>query len=357
MFLIQNPPSGPSTPRDTYFNEMSSVVRSKPNIEGNLKILDRIETDSEIMCCRFNPEGNLLAVGQVNGVIKIYVLNPLSCVYVLPAEDTDGQPLPVTCLRWKPRCEDQRFKNILLATYASGMVKHWHVSTMNCISSTNEDSRQVLACAYNASSSKYITAGSDTKINLYDETTKQMIFSMEPSTSFFVMDGHMMRIFSVMFLPNDDNVFLSGGWDDTLQWWDTRVDTRHSIRRIFGPHICGDALDILPSNGNILTGSWRKENTVQIWDFGSGELIKNIPDDFNQSMVYCTQFLSDGQIVAGGSDKNMLRMLEQSTTSTVTIGRMVDLPRAVYTVDNDGCGSNPKITVGTSNLVYILQRG
>ena len=57
-------------------------------------------------------------------------------------------------------------------------------------------------------------------------------------------------------------------------------------RRIFGPHICGDALDILPSNGNILTGSWRKDNTVQIWDFKSGGLIKNIPDDFNKSMVY-----------------------------------------------------------------------
>ena len=27
----------------------------------------------------------------------------------------------------------------------------------------------------------------------------------------------MMRIFSVMYLPNDDHVFLSGGWDDTLQ--------------------------------------------------------------------------------------------------------------------------------------------
>jgi hypothetical protein len=31
------------------------------------------------------------------------------------------------------------------------------------------------------------------------------------------MDGHMMRIFSVLYLPNDDHVFLSGGWDDTLQ--------------------------------------------------------------------------------------------------------------------------------------------
>jgi hypothetical protein len=45
-------------------------------------------------------------------------------------------------------------------------------------------------------------------INIY-------IFSF--STSFLVMDGHMMRIFSVLYLPNDDHVFLSGGWDDTLQ--------------------------------------------------------------------------------------------------------------------------------------------
>ena len=60
------------------------------------------------------------------------------------------------------------------------------------------------------------------------------------------------------------------------------------FRRIFGPHICGDALDILPSNGNILTGSWRKDNSVQIWDFNSGELIRDVPDDFNKSMVgYC----------------------------------------------------------------------
>ncbi len=27
----------------------------------------------------------------------------------------------------------------------------------------------------------------------------------------------MMRIFSVMYLPNDDHIFLSGGWDDTMQ--------------------------------------------------------------------------------------------------------------------------------------------
>lgn len=51
---------------------------------------------------------------------------------------------------------------------------------MNCINTISEGTKQVLACAFNSSASKYITAGSDTKINLYDETTKQLLFSLEP---------------------------------------------------------------------------------------------------------------------------------------------------------------------------------
>lgn len=31
------------------------------------------------------------------------------------------------------------------------------------------------------------------------------------------MDGHMSRVFSVQFTPGQDNEFLSGGWDDTVQ--------------------------------------------------------------------------------------------------------------------------------------------
>lgn len=58
------------------------------------------------------------------------------------------------------------------------------------------------------------------------------------------------------------------------------------FRKIFGPHVCGDALDILPSNRNILTGSWRKNNTLQIWDYNTGKQLKDIAvDETYSSMV------------------------------------------------------------------------
>ena len=37
------------------------------------------------------------------------------------------------------------------------------------------------------------------------------------STKNQMMDGHTMRIFAVQFHPYDHNIFVSGGWDDTVQ--------------------------------------------------------------------------------------------------------------------------------------------
>lgn len=37
-----------------------------------------------------------------------------------------------------------------------------------------------------------------------------------------------------------------------------------SARKLYGPHICGDALDIDPTHNHILTGSWRTETPLQV---------------------------------------------------------------------------------------------
>ena len=34
------------------------------------------------------------------------------------------------------------------------------------------------------------------------------------SSSHLVMDGHMMRVFVTQYVPGDDNVFVTAGWDE-----------------------------------------------------------------------------------------------------------------------------------------------
>ena len=71
--------------------------------------------------------------------------------------------------------------------------------------------------------------------------------------------------------------FCVSGWDNTIQFWDVR--TGYSSRSIFGPHLCGDALDVQPVTGaEILTGSWTESpNALQRWDYGTGKLLEDIP--------------------------------------------------------------------------------
>lgn len=42
MFLVQNPPSAPSTPREQFVSEVGHSHRFKLNLEGSIKLLNRL---------------------------------------------------------------------------------------------------------------------------------------------------------------------------------------------------------------------------------------------------------------------------------------------------------------------------
>ena len=64
------------------------------------------------------------------------------------------------------------------------------------------------------------------------------------------MDGHRTAVYALKHHPNETWNFISGGWDDTVQFWDRRQE--RATKRIFGPHICGESIDIDPKEHTIL---------------------------------------------------------------------------------------------------------
>lgn len=66
-----------------------------------------------------------------------------------------------------------------------------------------------------------------------------------------VMDGHTSRVFSACFNPKSAYELISGGWDDTVQFWDTRQ--AHAFRFISGVHMCGDGLDISRNGKEVIS--------------------------------------------------------------------------------------------------------
>ncbi|KAJ8043594.1 Dynein assembly factor with WDR repeat domains 1 [Holothuria leucospilota] len=341
-------PSSVRSARDEAYH--SEKVSRQPTTEGNLKVSFSVECSEEVMCCTYNENGTLLAVGLVEGTIKIYSAETGAALYSLIDEEITSVYLPCTSLNFKPYAEEDKSVNILLATYASGIVKLWHLSTGQCLHTIHEP-RQTLTASFQKKGQIFVTAGSDEKICIYDTATKTKIRDCQPSMSRHVMDGHRCRVFSIKFHPKEVSEFVSGGWDDTLQFWDVRQE--HSLRKLYGPHICGDSLDIDVYHNHIVTGSWRKDNNVQIWDYDSGHNIKTLLPDITNSLLYCAQWLGRDRIVVGGCDANMVRVLDRGTLQTT--GRLVDLPRGVYCLDNSKQGTVPKFVIGTSRSLYFLE--
>jgi hypothetical protein len=78
------------------------------------------------------------------------------------------------------------------------------------------------------------------------------------------MPGHSNRIFCVKFDPSSQHTIASGGWDNTVQIYDIRK--KGPVASIYGPHICGDAIDFFNDGHTVLTGSYRQEDVIELWD-------------------------------------------------------------------------------------------
>jgi len=320
------PPPSDAPPRRTTIRK--KVYERKPHIA---------DVGSEVFCVRYSPDGQYLAVGTGDGSVRVYVAQTGRLLHVM----NDGQsPFPISSIRWRPP-EESRVKNVLVAGNADGVVQHWHATQGKSLFRFVEPDNQVLAMDYRPDGARFATVGKDRKVRIYDDATKthvQTLFGGHGT----VTTGHSNRVFALKYHPMDPNCIITGGWDMTLQVWDTRVD--HSVRSIYGPHICGDALDI--HGDQILTGSWRTRDALQLWDLGSGRLIENIAWNregivsSEPTLLYAAQFSKDPQaefILAGGSGANQAKLFERTTFQVIEI---IPLPRSLFCCDFAPDGSS-----------------
>lgn len=77
----------------------------------------------------------------------------------------------------------------------------------------DDPDNHLFALDFNIDGTLLAVAGRDLHIRIYDETTKSLAVKMKEKGE---LPGHSNRIFSVKFNPNDSNMLVSGGWDNTL---------------------------------------------------------------------------------------------------------------------------------------------
>ncbi|XP_039270758.2 uncharacterized protein LOC120345388 [Styela clava] len=259
-----------------------------------------------IYSLQYSHDGKSLAVGFGNGGV-LSIDNETGHLRELSlGHQRDG--LAIMALYHHPNKA-----NMLLSAGASGNIHLWDLASAGSYEpvETVVEDNEINALDFSLDGFVFGTVGRDRKIRIYDGKTLHLLkelegpeYSTTDDTS--VYSGHTKRIFALKFHPEDNNLFITAGWDNCLKVWDKRM-AKNCKKYITGPHICGPALDIW--NDQVLTGSWRAKDALQLWDLRwETSLIKDIPyphDEHHEGeFLYCCQFASGDTIIAGGSGTN-----------------------------------------------------
>lgn len=131
-------------------------------------------------------------------------------------------------------------------------------------------------------------------------------------------------------------MIASAGWDSTVIIHDIRK--KGPISGILGPYVCGDSLEF--HGKDVITGSWRNENQLQVWDTRTTKKIKDIDWDGNNFesdtpvRVFCLarshHESMNSIMIAGGGQSNELRVFNQDLEAVVNI---TDMSRGIFTCD------------------------
>ena len=178
-----------------------------------------------------------------------------------------------------------------------------------------EDTR-LNACDFSPDGLRFVVAGEDRRIHVYDEITRQNVCSMYSNGQ--KLPGHQLYVFATKFVPYDGNLVLTGGWDRIIKIYDLRC--QYPVDQIIGPQISGDALDI--ADDTILAGSNRQEKPISLFSFSMRKKITDIELENQHSrekvagFVYGARFSKDREstcFFACGAGRNEAKVFDNDT--------------------------------------------
>lgn len=279
--------------------------------------------NGEVFSVSFSPNDAFLAAGCGRGTVCIYNVSTHQEALRLNTTGTS----PMKEVRWRPEREDStgRERGLLVGASTDGVLRQWHVPSGRLLHELGnaEETRQLFSVDY-TSDGRHIVAGGMQELWAFDEETKKQVACLQGGDG-VTTSGHSSRVFAVRGHPSIDqpSIVLSSGWDSAVQFWDLRAGTT-AVRAIYGPHVCGPALDISADGSTILTGSCRPEEQLELWDFASGKRKEVIPwrqEGIQEPacLLYsaCFSRAQRGPLIAAGGSSGGVRGLAEGEAKVI----------------------------------------
>ncbi|KAF9345060.1 hypothetical protein BGX26_003600, partial [Mortierella sp. AD094] len=157
-----------------------------------------IQTDIDVCCCLYSPDGKAFAVGLINGWIHLYETTGWNRIRTLRG-CADG----MVSLAFSPKSD----------RIASGahdmMVRLWDVNTGDCVLTLQGHREKVATVAYSPTGDQIASGSWDSTVKLWGANTGNYIQTLE---------GHSGFVTSVVYSPKGGRI-ASGSYDWTVRLW------------------------------------------------------------------------------------------------------------------------------------------
>jgi WD40 repeat protein/transcriptional regulator with XRE-family HTH domain len=232
------------------------------------------ESFGGVVSVAFSPNGELLAMGDTNGEIRLYQVSDLKQLL-----SCKGHTNWVTSLAFSPN------GSTLASASCDYIVKLWDLGTGQCLQSLDGHDDEVWSVAFSSDGNTLASGSVDHTIRLWDVSTGECKR---------ILEGHTNWILSVAFTPNGQ-ILASGSDDNTLRLWDVSTG---ECKRILEGHSDGiRSISFSPDGRMLASGS--DDYTVKLWDVFDGKCLKTFQG--HSGGVWSVTFSSQGDMLGSGS--------------------------------------------------------
>ena len=229
---------------------------------------------SSVYTMSFSPDGRLLALGDVNGMVQVW-------------EGRTGKVM-VLC-----RGHQQRVRSVVFSpdghTLASGSedatIKLWDPLNGQCLLTLKGHQNWVFSVAFSPDGCTLASGSEDATIKLWDPLNGQCLLTLK---------GHQKKVRSVIFSPNG-HILASASDDHTIKLWNplngrylcTLEGHQQRVRSV-----------VFSPNGHILASA-SDDYTIKLWDLLNGQYMRTL--EGHQNQVWSVVFSPNGHILASAS--------------------------------------------------------
>jgi len=223
------------------------------------------ETLSSVMSVSLNPEGSLLATGDLDGKLCLWRV-------------VDGQP-------------------ILTLQGHDGWI--WAVTF-------SPDGKTLASCSHD-----FLIRLWDVQSLDFESSNPAHLAEVSDSNSLSgaclnTLRGHTHRVWTISFSP-DGQLLASGSDDQTIRLWNTQDGT---CLMVLQGHTGGVTSVCFSPNGQFLASAG-EDTSIRLWSVADRTLLKILPG--HSRWVRTVTFSSDGQTIASGSEDRTIRLWNVET--------------------------------------------